>query len=117
MPLDSELAGGVVHRNDTEDGIDYTFECNSGFVMKGSNHVTCQDGVYNGSAPKCLPKGEVNARCVFFSTKENNYVKMLYRWLNPLVCIQILLYASPALCEVLAAVSASYVMRLIFIVL
>lgn len=57
VPLDSQLTDGVVHRNDTEGGIDYTFACNEGFVMNGSNHVTCKDGVYNGSAPNCLPKG------------------------------------------------------------
>ena len=56
MPLDSQLAGGVVHRNDTDGGIDYVFVCSEGFVMTGSNHVTCKDGVYNGSAPDCLPK-------------------------------------------------------------
>ena len=26
--------------------------------MNGSNHVTCKDGVYNGTAPNCLPKGK-----------------------------------------------------------
>ncbi|XP_020611647.1 protein mesh-like isoform X3 [Orbicella faveolata] len=56
VPLDSQLADGVVHRNDTKGGIDYTFECNRGFVVNGSNHVTCEDGIYNGSAPNCLPK-------------------------------------------------------------
>lgn len=67
VPLDSQLADGVVHRNDTEGGIDYTFECNRGFVMNGSNHVKCEDGVYNGSAPNCLPKGEFNHRLIFIN--------------------------------------------------
>ena len=25
--------------------------------MNGSSHVSCEDGVYNGSSPNCLPKG------------------------------------------------------------
>ena len=33
--------------------------CNRGFVLNGSSHVTCKDGVYNGSAPECLPKGKL----------------------------------------------------------
>ncbi|XP_073244634.1 uncharacterized protein [Porites lutea] len=56
VPLDSELTNGIVLRNDTENGIDYKFTCNRGFVMNGSNHVTCKDGVYNGTTPNCLPK-------------------------------------------------------------
>lgn len=74
MPLDSQLAGGVVHRNDTEGGIDYTFDCNSGFVMNGSNHVTCEDGVYNGSAPTCSPKGNISRS--IFCINEYMYVKI-----------------------------------------
>ena len=58
VPLDSELTNGIVLRNDTENGIDYKFTCNRGFVMNGSNHVTCKDGVYNGTTPNCLPKGK-----------------------------------------------------------
>ena len=65
MPLNSELADGLVYRNDTEGGIDYKFACNRGFVMNGSNHVICKDGVYNGSAPNCLPKGTVNSFFVY----------------------------------------------------
>ena len=61
VPLSPELTDGIVYRNDTESGIDYTFACNRGFVMNGSNHVKCKDGVYNGSAPNCLPKGAVNS--------------------------------------------------------
>ena len=58
VPLDSELTNGIVLRNDTENGIDYKFTCNRGFVMNGSNHLTCKDGVYNGTTPNCLPKGK-----------------------------------------------------------
>lgn len=58
VPLDSEITNGIVLRNDTENGIDYKFTCNRGFVMNGSNHVTCKDGVYNGTTPNCLPKGK-----------------------------------------------------------
>nr|XP_058948028.1 protein mesh-like [Pocillopora verrucosa] len=56
VPLDSQLTNGFVHRNDTDGGIDYKFACNEGFVLNGSSHVTCKDGLYNGSAPNCLPK-------------------------------------------------------------
>ena len=59
VPLNSELTDGIVFRNDTEFGIDYMFVCNRGFVLNGSSHVTCKDGVYNGSAPECLPKGKL----------------------------------------------------------
>ena len=88
VPLDSQLADGVVHKNDKEDGIDYMFECNSGFVMNGSNHVKCEDGVYNGSAPNCLPKGEVNCRFIFINTKERIYFKMVYSRWSALVSIR-----------------------------
>ena len=57
MPLNSELEGGVVLRNDATRGISYRFICNRGFVINGSSHVSCEDGVYNGSSPNCLPKG------------------------------------------------------------
>ena len=60
VPLNSELEDGIVFRNDTMSGIDYRFTCNGGFVINGSSHVTCVDGVYNGSSPNCLPKGEGN---------------------------------------------------------
>ncbi|XP_068694477.1 uncharacterized protein [Montipora foliosa] len=56
VPLNSELADGIVFRNDTMSGIDYRFTCDGGFVMNGSSHVTCVDGVYNGSSPNCQPK-------------------------------------------------------------
>ncbi|XP_073243989.1 sushi domain-containing protein 2-like [Porites lutea] len=56
VPLNSELTDGIVFRNDTEYGIDYMFVCNRGFVLNGSSLVICKDGVYNGSAPECLPK-------------------------------------------------------------
>ena len=57
VPLNSELEGGVVIRNDATRGISYRFICNRGFVINGSSYVTCLDGVYNGSSPNCLPKG------------------------------------------------------------
>ncbi|XP_074631718.1 sushi domain-containing protein 2-like [Acropora palmata] len=56
VPLNSELEDGVVLRNDATRGISYRFICNRGFVINGSTHVTCADGVYNGSSPNCLPK-------------------------------------------------------------
>ncbi|XP_074609320.1 protein mesh-like isoform X2 [Acropora palmata] len=56
VPLNSELEGGVVLRNDATRGISYRFICNRGFVINGSSHVSCEDGVYNGSSPNCLPK-------------------------------------------------------------
>ena len=61
VPLNSNLTDGIVFRNDTEFGteIDYMFVCNRGFVLNGSSHVTCKDGVYNDSAPECLPKGKL----------------------------------------------------------
>ena len=34
--------------------------------MNGSSHVTCKDGLYNGSAPNCLPKGKVDQSLIFF---------------------------------------------------
>ena len=36
--------------------------------MNGSSHVTCKDGLYNGSAPNCLPKGKVDQSLIFFAT-------------------------------------------------
>ena len=75
MPLDSQLADGVVHRSDTVGGIDYTFECDRGFVMNGSNHVTCEEGVYNGSAPNCLPKGELNCRYIVVNVYSTNVLQ------------------------------------------
>ena len=44
--------------------------------MNGSNHVTCKDGVYNGSAPNCLPKGKVDQYFIFSFTAclKNCYV-------------------------------------------
>ena len=59
VPLNARLPNGVVLRNDTEGGLYYTFTCNKGYVLNGSRHITCQDGVYNGSTPTCPPKGLV----------------------------------------------------------
>lgn len=78
MPLNSEITDGVVYRNDTESGVDYKFVCNRGFVMNGSNHVTCREGIYNGSAPNCLPKGVVN-RFFFLSTLETLYLQTVFK--------------------------------------